>query len=65
MTQPYCIKYSPEKWMRNETSAIIRGHICPVFRSEIIKQLNQSPFSISADESTDIHGSSYLEITAN
>ena len=34
-------------------------------RSEIIKQLTLGPFSISFDESTDIHGISYLAVAAN
>ena len=50
---------------RNQTSRIIKEHICPTLRSEIIKHLDQSPFSISIDESTDIQGTSYLAVTAN
>jgi len=49
---------------RNKASEIIRECICPVLRTEILNQLNSSPFSISVDESTDIHGTSYLAVSA-
>jgi hypothetical protein len=47
---------------RNITSCIIRDCISPTVRKEIIDQLKQSPFSLSVDESTDIHGSTYLAV---
>ena len=49
---------------RNKASEVIRECICPSLRSEILKHLELSPFSISVDESTDIHGTSYLAVSA-